>query len=95
AVYLFSTDFLPLMAQHQGAWPAFGYIAALSLFSTVLASVIFFRLVQWTSPVFASMISYLVPIVALSWGVFDGEPLALIHFLGLTLIMSGIYLVRR
>jgi drug/metabolite transporter (DMT)-like permease len=95
AVYLFSTDFLPLMAQHQGAWPAFGYIAALALFSTVLASVIFFRLVQWTSPVFASMISYLVPIVALSWGVFDGEPLALIHFLGLALIMSGIYLVRR
>jgi drug/metabolite transporter (DMT)-like permease len=93
--YLLSTDFMPILAHREGAWAALGYIAALSLFSTVLASVIFFRLVQSTSPVFASMISYLVPIVALAWGAFDGEPIALIHFLGMGLIMSGIYLVKK
>ncbi len=93
--YLFSTDFLAVMAHEPGAWRAFGAVTLLALFSTVLASVIFFRLVQWTTPVFASMISYLVPIVAVAWGAFDGEPVTLIHFMGMALILSGVYLVKK
>ncbi|MCB0556957.1 MAG: DMT family transporter [Phaeodactylibacter sp.] len=93
--YLFSTDFLSVMAHEAGAWRAFGAVVLLALLSTVLASVIFFRLVQWTSPVFASMISYLVPLVAVAWGLFDGESISLVHFLGMALILSGIYLVKK
>ncbi len=92
--YLFFTDFTQVLAYEEGAWLALGYIAILALFGTVLASVIFFQLIQWTTPVFASMISYLVPAVALSWGAFDGEPITLIHFLGMGLILSGVYLVK-
>ena len=83
------------MAHEAGAWRAFGAVVLLALLSTVLASVIFFRLVQWTSPVFASMISYLVPLVAVAWGLFDGESISLVHFLGMALILSGIYLVKK
>lgn len=94
-VFLFSTDFVQVLGREEGAWRALGYVAILALFGTVLASIIFFKLVQWTTPVFASMISYLVPIVALSWGAFDGEPITLVHFLGMGLILSGVYLVKK
>ncbi len=94
-VFLFSTDFVQVLGYEEGAWQALAYITVLALFGTVLASIIFFRLVQWTTPVFASMISYLVPVVALSWGAFDGEPITLIHFLGMGLILSGVYLVKN
>ncbi|MCB9264401.1 MAG: DMT family transporter [Lewinellaceae bacterium] len=94
-VFLFSTDFVEVLGHREGAWLALGYVAILSLVGTVLASIIFFKLVQWTTPVFASMISYLVPIVAVSWGAFDGEPITMIHLLGMGLILSGVYLVKN
>jgi drug/metabolite transporter (DMT)-like permease len=91
----FSTDFLQILQQEEGAYQALGYITVLALFGTVLASIIFFRLIQWTSPVFASMISYIVPAVALGWGFIDGETITPIHFIGLGLILSGVYLVKN
>jgi len=91
----FATDFTAVITQDEGAPLALGYIVILALFGTVLASIIFFKLVQWTTPVFASMISYIVPAVALGWGFFDGEPITLLHFVGMGLILSGVYLVKN
>jgi drug/metabolite transporter (DMT)-like permease len=93
--YLFRTDFTTKLQLEPGAWEALGYVVLLSVFGTVLASLIFFQLVQRTSPVFASMISYLVPLVAVGWGFADGETISIIHFLGMGLILSGVYLVKR
>ena len=83
------------MGKQEGAWLALLYVAILALLGTVVASIIFFRLVQVTNAVFASMISYLVPIVAMGWGAVDGEPITIIHFLGMILILSGVYLVKK
>ena len=95
-IYLFmGTDFTTTFRTVEGAPLALGYVTILALFGTVLASIIFFQLVQWTTPVFASMISYLVPAVALGWGAVDGEAITWIHFLGLGLILSGVYLVKH
>ena len=92
--YLFSTDFANVLTTQEGAVLALGYVTILAVFGTVLASIIFFQLVQWTTPVFASMISYLVPAVALAWGAVDGEAITWVHFIGLGLILSGVYLVK-
>jgi drug/metabolite transporter (DMT)-like permease len=77
------------------AWSSLGYIGILSLGGTVFASIFFFTLVQWRDALFASLTSYLVPIVALLWGLFDNETITLYHGLGLMLIMTGLYLSRR
>jgi drug/metabolite transporter (DMT)-like permease len=37
------------------------------------------------------MVSYLVPAVAISWGFLDGEPISVFHFLGMALILVGVY----
>lgn len=94
--YLLSgTDFLFVLENKPGAWTALGYIAILAIFGTVIATVFFFMLVQWTSALFSSMVTYLIPIVALIWGVLDGEVISIYHFLGMGLILSGIYLSKQ
>lgn len=71
------------------------YVGVLSLGGTVAASVLFFHLVQIRDAVFASMVSYLIPIVALMWGFLDGEKISLIHAAGMTLILFGVFLTRK
>lgn len=84
-----------VLSTHPEAWTGLGYVTILALGSTVLASVLFFHLIQVMGPIPSSMVSYLVPIVALLWGFIDGEFIGLIHFLGMALIFTGVYLSRR
>ncbi|RYE06681.1 MAG: EamA family transporter, partial [Sphingobacteriales bacterium] len=57
--------------------------------------VLFNKLLHMTTALFASSTTYLMPVVALLWGVFDGEPLGLIHFAGMATILGGVYIVSR
>ncbi|MTB52886.1 DMT family transporter [Lewinella sp. W8] len=84
-------------AGSEGAtgWWALGYVATLAIFSTVLASIIFFKMVQRTGAVFASTVSYLIPLVALVWGLLDGEGLAAAQIPAIVLILIGVFLSRR
>lgn len=94
-IYLLTTGFLTTMQTVDYAWVGLGYISILAIFGTVLASIFFYRLVQMTDAVFASTVSYMVPVIALGWGVIDGEPINVFYFIGMALILSGVYLSRR
>jgi drug/metabolite transporter (DMT)-like permease len=76
-------------------WWALSYVAMLAVFSTVLASVVFFKMVQRTGAVFASTVSYLIPLVALMWGLLDGEGLAFGQIPAIVLVLIGVFLSRR
>jgi len=52
-------------------------------------------LVQLSSPIFTSSVTYLIPLVAMGWGFLDGEDLRLIHLLGMAIILSGVYITNR
>lgn len=95
-LYLFGfTGFLDKMKTAPGAWGALGYVLLLALMSTSLATVIFNKLVKLTSPVYTSFVTYLIPIVAVLWGLFDGEKLYAGHFIGMATIIFGVYLANR
>ncbi len=95
-IYLLGfTEFIPKLMGEEGAWKAFGFIAILGLMSTAVATVIFNKLVKTNSPLFASSVTYLIPIVAVMWGVLDGENLYLGHYIGMVLIIGGVYLANR
>lgn len=95
-IYLFAgTDFLHRMATVPAAWTSLGYMLILALMGTVAATIVFFRLIQQTSPVFGSTVAYLMPLVALLWGFADGERIGLMHLAGMGLILGGVYLSRR
>ncbi|WP_299367429.1 EamA family transporter [Winogradskyella sp.] len=71
------------------------YVTILSVFGTALAKVVFNKLIQISTPVFASSVTYVMPIVALIWGILDGESFSLIQALAALLILIGVYLSHK
>ncbi|TYB78159.1 EamA family transporter [Bizionia gelidisalsuginis] len=74
---------------------AMGYLAILTVLGTAVAMLLYYKLIQNTSPVFASTVTYLLPIVAVIWGLIDGEEFSLWYVFGGILILIGIYLIRE
>jgi drug/metabolite transporter (DMT)-like permease len=75
--------------------PALLYMLVLSLFGTAIAKVLFNKLVHIATPVFASSVTYLMTIVAVFWGVLDGERFSFIQALATLIILLGIYLSNK
>ena len=71
------------------------FILILGVVGTGIANIIFFKLVQMSSPVFATSVTYLIPVVAFSWGLLDNEILTPIQFLGAFIILGGVYLSAK
>ncbi len=93
-ILVFTGFFTDLKLETQ-TFEALGYLSILSLLGTAAAIVIFYKLIQNTSAVFASTVSYLLPIVAVIWGIIDGEEFTIWYVLGGLLILIGIYLIRE
>ena len=94
AFYIFNTDFLVLAKTDQGI-EALLYIALLAVVGTSSAVVIFNKLISRSSAIFASSVTYLIPIIAILWGAFDGEIISMHHILAVAIILSGVYLVNK
>jgi len=71
------------------------YLLILAVFGTALAKTLFNKLVQISSPIFSSSVTYLIPIVAIFWGVLDGEKITMLQFLSGFIIIFGVYLVNK
>jgi drug/metabolite transporter (DMT)-like permease len=63
--------------------------------STAVANFLFFRLTQRTGALFSSSVTYLMPIVAVGWGIYSHESLTSVHALCGAIILIGVYLVSR
>ena len=95
SVYLFGySSFIPTLEQEAAWWP-FLAIVTLGVVGTALALIIFNKLIQIRTPVFATSVTYLVPMVAILWGFLDGETLTYLHFLGMAAILGGVYIANR
>ncbi len=92
---LISTGFYNTLTQTQGSLYGFGAIALLAIVGTALALIIFNRLVQETSAIFASSVTYLIPLVAILWGLADGEQLHMMQVLCALILLGGIFLINR
>jgi drug/metabolite transporter (DMT)-like permease len=71
------------------------YILILGVIGTALANILFFKLIKISSPVFASSVTYLIPVVAFLWGLVDSERLTFIQLVGAMIIMVGVYLSAK
>lgn len=94
--YLFQhTDFVIRTELSDGSLIALSYVFLLAMFGTALSLILFNKLVQLTNPIYASSVTYLIPIVAIFWGFVDGESITFIHILGMATILLGVYLANR
>ncbi len=93
-VILWFTDFFHV-EKIQASTNALWYIIVLSVFGTALAKTLFNKLIQISSPIFSSSVTYLIPFVAIFWGVLDGEKLHVSQLFYGGLILLGIYLINK
>ena len=94
-VLLFTDFFTSERLQHPKLLESLLYVTILSVFGTALAKVVFNKLIQISTPVFASSVTYIMPIIALIWGILDGEAFSFIQALAALLILFGVYLSHK
>ncbi len=79
----------------NGFWYSTGASAVLGIFGTAVASVLFYMLMKRAGPLFASMVTYGIPFVALFWGFLAGETITIVQIACLAIILAGVYLANR
>lgn len=104
-LFLFTTDFISrtlsdkltdglLFPPVPVSLFSFTAIFFLGVVGTAISTVMFNKLIQRSGALVASSVTYLIPIVAACWGFADGETIGLAHAGGLTLILSGVYIIN-
>jgi drug/metabolite transporter (DMT)-like permease len=95
-IYLFAgTHFSYKVANVDAALPALGYLTILGVLGTSIALIIFNSLVKTATPVFAASVTYMIPLVAIFWGILDGEKLLIGHYFGIVAVIIGVWVGNR
>jgi drug/metabolite transporter (DMT)-like permease len=94
-IMLWWTDGWGAFVRSERGWEGIGYLMYLAAFGTVVGSIVYYWLLRRTSALFATSVTYLLPIVSMVLGFFDGEPIGGLDVLGTTIILGGVYLARK
>ena len=91
-ILLSETPFIDHMNNYESYKLEFFYVFVLGFLSTSVATLIFYNLIKIKDTVFASMVTYLMPIVAIFIGIADGEIINIIQVGGMILILTGVFI---
>ncbi len=91
-ILFYLTPFLSHFNNFNNYSLEFGYVFILGVLGTSIATIVFYNLIKIKDTVFASMVTYLMPIVAIIFGVLDGEIINAFQLFGMTLIMGGVFI---
>lgn len=80
-----------LQPQH---WASLGFVFILGVVGSAISLIVFNRLVQQTTALFAASVTYLIPVFAYMWGIVFGEPIGVFQIGGMLLILGGITLTK-
>jgi drug/metabolite transporter (DMT)-like permease len=95
-IILFYSGFINIdIAKSPEVQKSLFYIIILSIFGSAFAKILFNKFIQIASPVFASSVTYTLPIVAIMWGILDGESINIKQILATTVILIGVYMANR
>ncbi|MBN1634297.1 MAG: DMT family transporter [Ignavibacteria bacterium] len=94
-IYVLTTDFIPRSLSFTQSGESLIAIIVLSVIGTAFAIILYNKVIQIKGPVFASTVTFMMPLVSIFWGLLDGEKLFLLHYAGLALTFAGVYLTNR
>lgn len=94
-IALFFTGFFSEFSFTRDSLIGLGFVATLSVFGTGLAMMLQYRLMSVSNALFASTVTLIMPIVAVMWGILDGENFTIIQFLGAIVILGGLIFLRK
>ena len=87
----FFTEITQNVQMHNAIW----YLLALAILGTAGANILFNKLILISSPVFAASVTYVIPLVAVLWGLWDGENINIYQLIGGVIILFGVWLVNK
>lgn len=91
-ILLFSGFFTKLNFSDSTTLYSIGAATILAIFSSALALLLFNKLIKMTTAVFSASVTYLIPVIALVWGIFDGEKFMLSQIAAACIILFGVIL---
>ncbi len=94
-IVLYFTGYFSLPLTDSSILYSTGHAALLGIMGTAVASIIFYKLVKNAGAVFASMVTYGIPIIANIWGIIYGEEVGWKQFACLVLILLGVFIANR
>ena len=94
-IVLVVTDFFSLPLTNPDILLAVGAATLLGVVGTAFATVIFYGLVKSAGGIFASMVTYGIPFIAIGWGLIYGETLSWKELVCLLIILFGVYRVNK
>ena len=94
-VILYISGYFEAIFKSKEMLIASGYILILSIIGTAIAKVLFNKLIQVSSPVFASSVTYTIPVIAIFWGLFDGESFSIWQVVAASVVLTGVYLANK
>lgn len=92
---LLSSGFFTKDISDSAVYTSLSYVFILAAFGTSMAMLFFYRLVQISSPVFSTSVTYLITVVAVVWGVIDGEKLSFTQCMAAIVVISGVFLAQK
>lgn len=92
-IVLLFTDFTAAF-ESPYFWQSLTSVLILSTFGSVLSLFVYNNLIRYTSALFATSVTYIIPFFAILWGLFDGETVNAIQFGGIVVVLIGVYLVN-
>lgn len=95
SIILYITGYLDMALLDNTVIKATGASFILGVLGTAFASIIFYMLVKRAGTLFASMVTYGIPFIAVFWGLLDGEQITLLQVGCLGVILCGVYLVNK
>lgn len=93
-IILITTGFFKLPLQNPDLLIGIGASALLGISSTAIATILFYVLLKRASPIFASMVTYGIPFVALGWGWIYQEKIGLPQIGSLLVILLGVFVAN-
>lgn len=76
------------------AWEGLFYIFILSMVGTAFAVALFSQLISISTTIFSSSVTYLIPIVAVCFGILDGESISVAQITSMLIVLSGIFIAN-
>ncbi|HPW87958.1 MAG TPA: DMT family transporter [Kaistella chaponensis] len=93
-ITLVFSGFFNNLHANENLFVGLGFVSLLSIFGTGLAMMLNYRLLSISTPLFASTVTLLMPVVAVIWGILDGEKLTPMQGLGGVVILAGLIFLR-
>ena len=92
---LYFTNFFSTFEYNDATKASLLDVLILAIAGTAVAKVLFNRLIQISSTVFSSSVTYIIPIVAVIWGITDGEKFEAVDFIAAAIILTGVYIANK